>query len=54
LLADPPAGGVPAGETLLRLLLAAGIGVAWLLVAALLLERLAAAGRRSGTIEFAD
>jgi ABC-2 type transport system permease protein len=53
-LADPPAGGVPAADTLPRILLAAGIGAAWLLLAALLLERLAAAGRRTGSIEFAD
>lgn len=53
-LADPPAGGVPAEQVLLPLLVAAGIGGGWLLLAALLLEWLAAAGRRSGSIEYAD
>jgi ABC-2 type transport system permease protein len=53
-LADPPPHGVAAGEVGLALLLAGGLGAAWLLLAALLLERLAAAGRRTGSIEFAD
>lgn len=54
LLADPPTGGVPTGEVAILLLRGVGIAVGWLLVAALLLERVAAAGRRAGTIEFAD
>lgn len=53
-LADPPPGGVAAGELVPPLLLAAGIGAGWLVLAALLLERLASAGRRTGSIEFAD
>jgi ABC-2 type transport system permease protein len=53
-LADPPPAGVDAGGVLLHLLLAVGVGGVWLLLAAVLLERLAEVGRRSGTIEFAD
>jgi len=30
------------------------VGVGWLLLAALILERLATAGQRTGSIEFAD
>lgn len=52
-LADPPASGL-AGEVATGLGLAVTAGAGWLVVTALLLERLAAAGRRSGSIEFAD
>jgi ABC-2 type transport system permease protein len=52
-LADAPGGAPVLGEVAGDLLRAGGIGAAWLLLAALLLERLAAAGRRSGSIEFA-
>lgn len=58
-LAGVPGGG-GAGEHLAaapvagRLALALGVGLCWLLTAALLRERLAAVGRRTGTIEFAD
>lgn len=53
-LADVPAGTAVAAEVASHLGVALVVGVAWLVVAALLLERLAAAGRRSGSIEFAD
>jgi ABC-2 type transport system permease protein len=53
-LADPPPGAPLAGEVAAGVLAALGVGAAWLVVAALLLERLATAGRRSGSIEFAD
>jgi hypothetical protein len=36
-----------------HLLVAVGIGAVWLIAAAVLLERLAALGRRSGSIDFA-
>ena len=52
-LAGAPGGAPVLGEVAGDLLRAGGIGAAWLLLAALLLERLAAAGRRSGSIEFA-
>lgn len=53
-LADAPAGAPVAGEVLGQIGLALAVGLGWLIVAALVLERLAAAGRRSGSIEFAD
>lgn len=53
-LADPTASPVAAGEVALPLLVAGGLGAGWLLLAALLPERLASAGRRTGSIEFAD
>lgn len=53
-LTDTPAGAPVAGEALAAVGLALAVGAAWLAVAALILERLAAAGRRSGSIEFAD
>ena len=52
-LADPP-GEFPAAEVGRGLLLAMVAGAGWLVVAALVLERLAASGRRTGSIEFAD
>jgi ABC-2 type transport system permease protein len=54
LLTDAPPGVPIAAEVAGHLALAVGAGAGWLLVAALVLERLAASGRRSGTIEFAD
>jgi ABC-2 type transport system permease protein len=53
-LADAPAGAPVAGEVATRVGLALAVGLAWLAAAALLLERFASAGRRSGSIEFAD
>jgi ABC-2 type transport system permease protein len=53
-LADAPPGAPLAGEVAAGVLAALGVGAAWLVVAALLLERLASAGRRTGSIEFAD
>lgn len=53
-LADPPSGGTVTGPVVSGVLTALAVGAGWLLVAALLLERLAATGRRTGSIEFAD
>lgn len=53
-LADAPAGAPIAAEVLSGVGLALAVGVGWLVLAALILERLTAAGRRSGSIEFAD
>jgi ABC-2 type transport system permease protein len=43
-----------AGDVTAGLVFTIGVGACWLLSAALLLEYLAAAGRRSGSIEFAE
>jgi hypothetical protein len=43
-----------AGEVVAGLGLALAVGAGWLMVAAVLLERLAGSGRRTGTIELAD
>jgi ABC-2 type transport system permease protein len=51
---DAQAVGPVVGEVAARLLLTIGIGALWLLAAALLLEYLAATGRRTGSIEFAE
>jgi ABC-2 type transport system permease protein len=53
-ITDAPAVAPVAGEIATGLLLTLGVGAAWLLGAALLLEHLAAAGRRDGSIEFAE
>jgi ABC-2 type transport system permease protein len=53
-LADTSPAGNAAGEAGTGVLLALAVGAAWMMVAALLLERLAASGRRTGSIEFAD
>jgi ABC-2 type transport system permease protein len=53
-LAGVAGGQVADGQVAGSLALALGVGLGWLLVAALLLERLAAGGRRAGTIEFTD
>ena len=49
-----PAVAPVAGEVVPGVLLTLGVGAIWLLSAALLLERVAAAGRRSGSIEFTE
>ncbi len=51
---DSPTVAPVAGEVMIGLLVTIGVGAAWLLVAALLLEYLAVTGRRSGSIEFAE
>lgn len=51
---DARAVGPVAGEVAAGLVLTVGVGALWLLAAALLLEYLAAAGRRTGSIEFAE
>ncbi|GIJ43601.1 hypothetical protein Val02_04870 [Virgisporangium aliadipatigenens] len=48
------AGDAAPGEVLRDCGLALGVGAAWFLVAGLLFERFAAAGRRTGSIDFAD
>jgi ABC-2 type transport system permease protein len=53
-LADAPPGAAVTGDVAADLVTALGIGAVWLAIAALLLERLAASGRRTGSIEFAD
>jgi ABC-2 type transport system permease protein len=53
-LADTPAGTPVAAEVLTGVGPALAVGAGWLVLAALMLERLAVAGRRSGSIEFAD
>lgn len=52
-LAEPSAVAPIAGEVVANLLVALGIGAIWMIAAAVLLERLAGIGRRSGSIEFA-
>jgi ABC-2 type transport system permease protein len=52
-LAESPSVGPVAREVGTHLLVAVGIGAVWLIAAAVLLERLAALGRRSGSIDFA-
>jgi ABC-2 type transport system permease protein len=52
-LAESPTVGPVAGEVVTALFVSLGIGAVWLLVAAVLLERLAMVGRRTGSIEFA-
>jgi ABC-2 type transport system permease protein len=53
-LADAPPGAAVAGDVAAGVLPALGVGAVWLVAAALLLERFAAAGRRTGSIELAD
>lgn len=53
-LADPAPGGPVAGPVAVACAIALAVGVCWLGVAAVLLELLAASGRRTGSIEYAD
>lgn len=53
-IADPPVGVSLTARVGTGVGLATLVGLGWLLAAALLLERLAAFGRRSGSIDFAD
>jgi ABC-2 type transport system permease protein len=53
-LAEAPSVGAVAGDVVVGVVSTLGVGIVWLVVAAVLLERMASAGRRAGTIEFAD
>lgn len=53
-LVDATSVGAVSGDLARDLALTLAVGLVWLLAAAVLLERMASTGRRSGTIEFAD